>query len=90
VLVEGEKSGLGERRRRTQFAGTERRQRPPRIPNILRGLREAFGQWQQAIETHALDLETWIGRRAARILKHRRNETIIAGWKITRHVWRSL
>jgi hypothetical protein len=88
MLVEGEESGLGERPRRTQFASTERRQRPPRVSNILRNLREAFGQRQQAIETHTLDLETGISRRAARILKDRRDETIIAGWKIARHVWR--
>jgi len=88
VLVEGEKSGLGERRRRTQFAGAERRQRPRGVPNIFRGSRKALGQRQQAIETHALDLKTGIGRRAARILKHRRDKTIIARWKIARHVWR--
>ena len=31
-----------------------------------------------------------IGGRTARILKHRRDEPIIAGRKITRHVWRLL
>jgi hypothetical protein len=43
-------------------------------------------QRDQSIEAHTLDLKTGIRRSTARILKHRRDETITAGRKIARHV----
>src|SRR5260370_40343283 len=90
MLVEGSKSMLGKRRRRAQFAGAKRRQRPPRSLNILCHLRKSLRQRQQAVKTHALDLVAGGGRSAARILEHRRDESIIAGRKLVRHLWRPL
>src|SRR6202012_3517902 len=52
--------------------------------DIFCDLREPFGKRQQPVETDALDLEARIGLGTARILKHRRNEAIIAGRKILR------
>jgi len=56
---------------------------------MFRGRRETFGQRQQAVEPHAFDLMTGIGGGAARILKHGRNESIIAGREMAgRHRYR--
>src|SRR5258708_25628218 len=90
MLVEFSKPVLGKRRRRAQLTGAERRQRPPRRPNILCDLRKSLRQRQQTIKTHALDLKAGRSRSAARILKHRRDEPVIAGWKIARHAWCSV
>src|SRR3984893_5027132 len=87
MLVEGSESVLGKCGRRAQLAGTERRQRLARRLDIFRGRRKTLGQRQQAIEAHALDLKARSGRSTARILKHRRDEPIIAGRKVTCHVW---
>src|SRR5882757_5247704 len=86
MLVEGPKSVLGKRSRRAQLAGAKRRQRPPRASNIFCKSCKPLGQWQQAIEAHAFDLEAGIGRGTTRILKNRRDEPIIAGRKIACHV----
>src|ERR1700730_2023623 len=90
MLVEGSESVLGKCGRRAQLAGTERRQRLARRLDIFRGRRKALGQRQQAVETHALDLKARSGRSTAGILKHRRDEPIIAGRKVTRHACRPL
>src|SRR5438876_12411998 len=87
MLVEASKSVLGKRRRRAQLAGAKRRQWPPRGSDMFRGSRKAFGQRQQRVKTHAFDLKAGVGRSPARILKHRRDEGVIAGRKILRHLW---
>src|SRR5882724_5625520 len=88
MLVEGPKSVLGKRGRRAQLAGAERRQRPPRASNIFCNSCKPLGQWPQAVEAHAFDLEAGIGCGTTRKLKHGRDEPIIAGRKIARHVLR--
>ena len=54
----------------------------PAALNVVCDLRKSLGQRQQPVEAHALDLEARIGRGPARILKHGRDEPIIAGWKV--------
>src|SRR5512141_2108415 len=90
MLVESEESVLGECARRAQLAGTKRGQRPACGLNISGDLRKTFGQCRHPVEAHALDLVAGSGGRAARILKHRRDEPVIAGRKVTRHLWRLL
>ena len=86
VQVEIAKSLVGECRGRSQFAGAERRQRPARCLNVFCDLRKALGQRHQLVETHPLDLIAGVGRDTAGILEYGRNEPVIAGGKVARHV----
>src|SRR4029079_16904902 len=71
---------------RTQFAGAERCQRPARGLDVFCDLRTAFGPRHRPVEAHSLDLISGIGGRSGRILKNTRNEAVVAGGKIARHV----
>ena len=86
MLVEVAKSLFGERRRRTQLAGTERRQRPARVLNVFRDLAKPSASGSGLSKRTRSISNPRIGRSAARILKHGRNEPVIAGGKIARHV----
>jgi hypothetical protein len=86
VQVEIAKSLVGESSRRSQLAGTERRQRPARRLNVFCDLRKAFSQRHPFVEPHPLDLIAGIGSHAAGILKHGRDEAVVAGGKVARHV----
>src|SRR5205085_11663359 len=86
MQIEIPKALVGKRGRRAQLAGAERRQWPARALNVFRDLRETIGQRHRPVEAHALDLESGIGCDSTRILEHGRNEPVIAGGKVARHV----
>ena len=87
-FVEGAKALLRERRRRAQFAGAERRQRPPRLGDHSLDALETRFEGHGGAKTHALDGMTRQRRDPGRKLKHARHEAEAARGKIdcTRHL----
>jgi len=77
-VIESPESFLGERRRRTQLAGAERRERPACGFDDFRDPLKSSLERHRIGEAHALDCKTRESCNAAGILADARNETVAA------------